>query len=137
MYPPPSYYDTPNEGDSAPVWPWYCAYVASMALLYVFVTGYGVFLLAMAAGAFGSGFGRIPPGEEVIIIVYGVLMLVVGGVFLVAYGVAPFLPKKPWSWIYHMILICIGFTSACCMPFSGILMFYWLKPETKRMFGRK
>ncbi len=61
-----------------------------------------------------------------------VLCLVLGGAFLTPF----FLERKPWVWIYDMVLICIGFTSACCLPAAIPLFIYWLKPEAKAYFGR-
>ena len=60
------------------------------------------------------------------------IFLVFGSVFLTSF----FLPRKPWVWVYNMVLICIGFTSACCLPAAIPLLIYWLKPEAKAYFGR-
>ena len=61
-----------------------------------------------------------------------ILCLVMGGAFLTSF----LLPRKPWVWIYDMVLICIGFTSACCLPAAIPLFIYWLKPEAKIYYGR-
>jgi hypothetical protein len=64
--------------------------------------------------------------------------LVVGCVslpFAAAFVAAFFMPVKPWAWIYHLVLICVGFTSACCMLASIPLLIFWVRPETKAYFG--
>ncbi|MGB7159266.1 MAG: hypothetical protein WBD40_14450 [Tepidisphaeraceae bacterium] len=52
------------------------------------------------------------------------------------FGVAPFLPRRPWVWIYDLVLICLGLTSICCMPATIPLLIFWLKPEAKAWFGK-
>ena len=52
------------------------------------------------------------------------------------FGAAPFLPRRPWVWIYDLVLICLGLTSVCCLPATIPLLVYWLKPEAKSWFGR-
>ena len=42
-----------------------------------------------------------------------------------------------WLWIYDLIIICLGMTSACFWPAVIPLLIFWLKPETKRHFGRR
>jgi hypothetical protein len=50
--------------------------------------------------------------------------------------VALLLPPRPWTWIYHLVIICFGMTSACCIPMCVPLVIFWLKPDTKAYFGR-
>ncbi|WP_394829599.1 hypothetical protein [Pendulispora albinea] len=103
------------------IWRWYIAYAACMALLYIGVT---------AMGAIGSS-GQNGAGEGV-----RWIFLVTGPLLTVAYGIAPFLPKKPWAWTYHVVLIGMGLTSLCCLPVTLPLLLQWLKPEAKSFFGR-
>jgi hypothetical protein len=123
----------PAYGEGAihpPVWLWYRLYAVLMALLYVATAVMGGLYLA------GAGFlPGISSSDQAIFIAYGVIMLAMGGVFALLYGAAPFLPKKRWAWFYHVVLICIGLTSCCCMPACIPLLIYWLKPEAKAMFG--
>jgi hypothetical protein len=111
-----------------PVWRWYVAYCSGMVALYLVVAACGVIMLvvdpveldmeAMLAkllGAFNLGFG----------------ILLVG-----LFGAAPFLPPKPWTWIYGIVAIGIGLSGLCCLPAAVPLLIYWLKPETKAYFGR-
>eukprot|EP00188_Purpureofilum_apyrenoidigerum_P002572 Plantae.Rhodophyta-Purpureofilum_apyrenoidigerum.ctg26398.p1 GENE.Plantae.Rhodophyta-Purpureofilum_apyrenoidigerum.ctg26398~~Plantae.Rhodophyta-Purpureofilum_apyrenoidigerum.ctg26398.p1 ORF type:complete len:127 (+),score=14.04 Plantae.Rhodophyta-Purpureofilum_apyrenoidigerum.ctg26398:168-548(+) len=67
-------------------------------------------------------------------VVMGVVLLGLGGVFCLAFGIPLFLAPRPWVWIYDLVIICLGMTSACfwiiCIP----LLIFWLKPETKEYF---
>lgn len=103
------------------MWPWYIAYAVMMALVYMCCVGLGAVMLA-------SG------DDEAMI--QGVILGFIGFILMIIFGVAPFLPKKPWAWTYHLVLICLSMTSMCCMPISIPLMIYWLKPETKAFFQK-
>lgn len=108
--------------DTPPVWRWYVAYVVLMALVYVgcVVTG-----LVLVFSAEGDGNGTA-----------GVLLTFLGVVLAGAFIAAPLLPRKPWAWTYHLVLICFSLSSACCMPVCVPLLIHWLKPRTKAFFGR-
>ena len=121
---PPPYL---SPGEKPRVWGWYVAYCVAMALMYFLCFAGGVALTAFA-GELGPDSGEMQA--------QGVLMAVLGLPFFLIYGVAPFLPKKPWTWILHIVLIAVGLTSACCIPAALPLLIYWLKPETKVFFGR-
>ena len=64
-----------------------------------------------------------------------VILLVVGTPLMFPYILAPFFPRKSWTWIVGIILIAFGMTSACCIPIYAPLLIYWVKPETKQYFG--
>jgi len=53
-----------------------------------------------------------------------------------AFAATFFLPRKPWAWVYDMILICYGIAIATCIPVAIPLLIYWIKPETRSYFGR-
>jgi hypothetical protein len=112
----------PPQLGSPPVWPWYIAYAVAMALMYLMVAASGGFLLAA--------------GENIEDQIQGGVMAVMGLGLAAVFGVAPLLPKKPWAWVYHVVLIGLSMTSFCCMPISIPLLIHWLKPETKAFFGR-
>jgi MFS family permease len=111
---------------------WYRVYCGALAVVYLALVVGGV--------AFMFFSDRIAQGDDEVPqwfgIVYGAVLIVLGLVFLSAYLAAFFLPAKPWVWIYGIVLISIGFTSACCLPFSIVLLIFWLKPECKVYFGR-
>lgn len=118
---PPPYGAAVASGPPA-VWPWYIAYVVAMTALYALVFAGGV-LLALVADN----------GEDT---VQGVIMAVVGVPFTLLYGAGLFLPKRPWAWTYHLVLIGLSTTSGCCLPVAVPLIIHWTKPETKAFFGR-
>lgn len=70
-------------------------------------------------------------------VLFGGLMLGVGLVCLVACFLPFVLQPKPWVWVYDLVIICLGLTSACFMVFSIPLLIFWLKPEVRRYFGRE
>lgn len=107
---------------------WYRVYVAMMAIMYALLVAMGVFMIV-----FGSQSKDKDAAEAV---VGGMFYAVLGGVFFLVFAAALFLPKKPWAWIYHIVLICLGMTSCCLLPFAVPLLINWLKPETKAFFGR-
>lgn len=97
------------------------------ALMYLFVMALGgVFLL------FGDALD-VKPGEAYIT---AAMLLVVGAPLFFGYVVALALPRKPWVWIYDLVLIALGLTSCLTLPFALPLLLYWLKPGAKAWFGR-
>lgn len=112
------------------VWRWYVAYCALMALIYLACAVGGGFLL------FFDFPGGIREAELTQIRVQGGIMMGMGVLFLGIFAVAPFLPKKPWNWIYGICLIALGMTSCCFLPITIPLLIQWLKPELKAFFGR-
>lgn len=111
-----------------PVIKWYVVYSIAMALLYIGCTVFGGFLSFADLSSFSAG--RDLMGMKI----QGIIMLVVGIPLFFLYAAAPFLPRKPWNWIFSMVLICIGMTSCCCIPACIPLLIFWIKPETKQYF---
>ena len=63
-------------------------------------------------------------------------VLLVMGLSLFAACLVPLIARpRPWVWIYDLIIICLGMTSACFWPAVIPLLIFWLKPETKRHFA--
>ena len=125
--PPPQGYGVPQmPGGSGPkpaVWTWYVVYALTMAFMYLACAVGGVVLAVAAEG-----------GEDSV--AQGIVMTVIGLPLLLLYGAAPFFPKRPWAWTFHMVLIALSGTSACCIPVCIPLIIFWLKPETKAFFGK-
>ena len=110
-----------------PVHTWFVVYCILMALLYLSLIPMGIMFLL------------IQPDQDMSEMearVMGIAFIIVGPVFSVPYAVAPFLPRKSWVWVLGLVLICIGLTSACCLPVCIPLLIYWLKPEMKTFYGR-
>ena len=68
--------------------------------------------------------------------IMGAVFLILGLVLFVPYALAPFLPRQSWVWVLGLVLICIGLTSACCLPACIPLLIFWLKPDVKAFYGR-
>ena len=116
-------YARPVEPVKPGVLTWFSVYSLLMAVMYLILAIGGAYFLS--SGASGNS-----PSVE------GGVFLGVGAPLAVAFGMAPFLPRRPWVWIYDIVLICIGLTSVCIMPASIPLLIFWLKPNTKLWFGR-
>jgi hypothetical protein len=113
------------------VWRWFVIYCVLMTALYVLTAGIGVALLVLGTTVAPSG--RRDSGE---VMVQGVVTLVIGLVFIVPYGLGPFVKGKPWGWVYGIVLIALGMTSCCLWPITIPLIIQWVKPEMKRFFGK-
>ena len=60
----------------------------------------------------------------------------VGGLFVsVLYLIGIFAPKRPWGWVYGIVLICLSMTSCCTLPAAIPLLIFWIRPETKWYYG--
>ena len=107
--------------------PWFTAYCVLMALMYGVFAVLGIVLLFVPAAS---------QSDRMVALIQGVVFLALGVALAGVFGVAPFLPRRPWVWIYDLVLICLGLTSVCCLPATIPLLIYWLKPEAKGWFGR-
>jgi hypothetical protein len=132
-YPPPPFaYAIPAYAQRPGVWPWFVAYTIAMALMYFGFAAMGLMMLIGEPKQFTSG--NDDPIETMVL---GTGFTVVGVVLGVVFAIAPFLPRKPWVWVYDIVLICISFLmSLCLLPATIPLLIFWLKPETKHWFGR-
>jgi hypothetical protein len=115
-----------------PVLTWYRVYCAAMAAIYLACAVAGVFIVL-----FNEQIAESEPHDEPWLwILYGGGFMLLGLVFTAIYVYAFFAPRRPWAWVYHLVLICFGLTSCCCMPASIPLLVFWLRPATQRYFGR-
>jgi hypothetical protein len=115
--------------DAPPVVTWYKVYAGLMAAMYLLLLVGGASFPLWAPEA---EMGADDPPPWVLALAAGCISLP----FAAAYVAAFVVPVKPWAWIYHLVLICFGLTSACCMLASIPLLIFWLRPETKAYFGR-
>jgi hypothetical protein len=99
-----------------------------MALLYLSVVVMGIVFLF----ADPSGLEMKAPEARIM----SVFFILFGLLFCAPFVTGIFLPRKSWAWIFGLVLICIGLTSACLLPFCIPLLIFWIKPETKTYFGR-
>lgn len=120
---------TSEKPQGPPLWKWYVAYCALMAIMYFPVVIMGGIFFATAAGS------EINPREAQEAQVGSLIIVGSGMLFLAPYAAAPFLPRRRWAWVVGVVLIGIGMTSACCLPAAIPLLIFWLKPENKAFFG--
>jgi hypothetical protein len=62
------------------------------------------------------------------------LLVAVCTVLSLVFLAVPFLPRKPWVWVYGLVSIVLGLTSIVVIPFSLPLLLFWLKPGTKSYY---
>ncbi|MCF6311480.1 MAG: hypothetical protein L3J39_03430 [Verrucomicrobiales bacterium] len=125
MEPPPRI--QPSNAAKPVVLIWYKVYLAFLGFLFLAVAGLGAVL--MLAPLEAEDLDGLPP--ELI----GGIYLAMGLLLFAPVAFGFFLPKKPWVWVYHLVMICIGMTG-CTIVFSIPLLIFWLKPEVKTCFGR-
>ena len=116
-----------NPATAPSVYKWFVVYCIFMALMYGIAAVMGIVFLFVEPD---------PEMSEAEQRIMGVVFLIIGLVFAVPYSAAPFLPRKSWVWVFGLVLICIGLSSACCLPACVPLLIFWLKPEMKEFYGR-
>ena len=117
----------PLNARTPPVFQWFVAYCILMALAYL-----GLVLVGI--GSIFTEPDKDMSAEEATLM--GAVFIVLGLMFSVPYAVAPFLPRTSWVWVLGLVLICLGLSSACCLPICIPLLIHWLKPEMKAFYGR-
>jgi hypothetical protein len=131
--PPP-----PHPGPHRPLWPvakpashgLYVSYAFLMCLLYVGCTAVGLWLLQSDLDMSGSRYTSEDAEAQAIGLV------VVGVPLALLFGIAPLLPKRPWSWVYGLVMIIIGLTSCCTWPLTIPLLIRWFRPEIKAYYRK-
>ena len=106
----------------------YCAFEGSLSLLDVAAGGGAMLFRRQLAEWLQHG----EPGAYAVV---GAVALAIGLVQAVLFWLAFFLPRKPWAWIYHLILIGLGLTDPCFFLPCLFLMVFWLKAPTRTYFG--
>ena len=108
---------------------WFKVYAAFLAFIYLVLAGVGLLFVFIDPAELEVD----ATGAHVIAAIFLIM-----GLGLFAACLVPLVSKpKPWLWIYDLIIICLGMTSACFWPAVIPLLIFWLKPETKRHFGRR
>jgi hypothetical protein len=108
---------------------WYRMYCSALVVLYLAMAVVGA--IAMV-GSYGANVEKPQDAFN-----GGVFLLVLGLVLAVIFIIGVILSPKPMSWIFGIVLIALGMTSVCFLPFTLPLLVFWIKPETQRYFGRK
>ncbi len=107
---------------------WFKIYCAFLCFLYLATAAASVVFFLMPDSP------DMPRGLAVVV---GIALLFGGLAFFGACLLPLLLAPRPWLWVYDLVIICVGMTSACILPACIPLLLFWLKPETQRYFGRK
>lgn len=111
------------------IWFWYRVFCAAMVIMNLGIAVLGAFPLI--AGII------INDKESLEMIVAGSLYMVLGVIVAIPYAIGFFAPRKPWHWVYGIVLMAVSMMSCACWGASIPLLIYWIKPEGKWMFGRE
>jgi len=106
---------------------WFRIYTGCMTVVYL--------LCVLAAPLLYFASTRAHGEEAVMFKVQAAVLLAVGAVLAMVFALPFLLPRKPWVWIYDLVLICIGMTSCCILPAAIPLLIYWFKAEVKDWFN--
>ncbi len=127
QYPAPEYVYEYAPQPTPGVYTWFVVYCVLNVLAAICLVCLGIVGLAIDPAEIDAS------REEVII--GSVVYLGCGTFMFFPYLAAPFLPRRPWVWIYDLVLICLGMTSCACLPICIPLLIFWIKPEVRAYFG--
>jgi hypothetical protein len=99
---------------------WFRIYAASMTLLSV----------ALLAATLLSKMGDRNAGASTVLSLAAIAL-----VLAAVYGVATFVPFKPWGWTWGLVAIALGVASGGAL-FAVPLLVFWFKPQVKAAFAR-
>jgi hypothetical protein len=105
---------------------WYKVYVVANVVMYLVIAA-----LLAAVAIFATESFREEIGPSVLLLG----MAGACGILAIAYFASLFFPRRPWAWVYDLVVICLGFTGCFTLPFSIVLLVFWIKPEAKSWFG--
>src|SRR5690606_34796154 len=109
--------------DYAPVWPYYSFFAVCMGVGHLALGGIGTWVVVMA----NQG-----PRPEIEPVALGAALAVISALIGIAFCYAPFAPRQPWAWRYHLVLLILALPS--CSLGAVPLLVFWLRKDTKRMF---
>jgi hypothetical protein len=116
---------------------WYKVYCGGLMAVYFLVMFLGIIILVMPLlGVDSANLLLSEKYSRAFLIFYGALLTGLGLIFGAAFLLGIIFPPRPWSWIYGIVLISIGFSSLCCMMASIPLLIFWLKDPVKKYFGK-
>ena len=67
----------------------------------------------------------------------GNFFVICGLVFALANLLLPLLPKKPWTYMLHLVNIISGGLTCILLPVAVPVLIGWLKPEARELFHFK
>jgi hypothetical protein len=107
---------------------WFKVYAGFLCLVYAALVVAGVALLFVDLD--------VPAEEQAGLRVATILIFSMCVPLAVIFFVPLVVPPRPWVWTYSLILICLGMTSVCFLPFVIPLLIYWIKPDVKAYYGK-
>lgn len=115
---------------------WFKGYAVLMLVIYVAVTGFGLFLFANPDVFIDpdAGLGSNSPSDTSQARLMGGIYAAIGAVLAIAFVIALLTPRSFWAWIYNLVLICLGLTSCCFWPITIPLLIFWLKAEVRNWY---
>ncbi len=106
----------------------YKAYCIVMALIYliaaIFCLGIGIWMMSDHSGASN----RL---EGAFLAFTALVCLPLMAAFLLPF----FFSVRPWLWVYGIVLIAIGTTSVCTLPFCVWMLILWIREDCRAWFG--
>jgi len=115
---------------------WFKVYCWVLAVLYILVMLFSIpyFIMFFNSEVMTSDSGdEMPP---IVGLIMALAFLIGGLVLLILSLMGVFLTPKPWVWVFSLVVICFGMTSACFLPFCIPLLIFWLKPAVKDYYGK-
>lgn len=107
----------------------YILYCVLMALLYLVCVGIGIMLIALSHEIQDK---EVNATQWQIM---GGVIIVVSLPLLLLFAAGPLLPRNKLGWIFGIIAIGIGMTSACTIIPCVLLLIGWLQRDTKLYYG--
>lgn len=101
---------------------WCKLYLAVCFLVYMTSTGVSLYLVSRPHA--GNVFS-------------GLFLLLLSIPLCLSHAIPFFVAPRPWVWMFVLVLICLGLTIPCTLPATVPLLLSWLRPETKRYYGKR
>lgn len=118
-------------GDARPaVIVWFRVYAAVMTLASLGVLGLAV---VMGYAATRPEIALQPGGADAPLA--AIVLGLVGTALVALYGVATFVPFKPWGWTVGVVAIGLGLAGGSAI-FAIPLLVFWMKPRVRAAFAR-
>lgn len=104
---------------------WEMVYCVAMGLLYLAVALLGVFMMLNANAMVAEDMDLME------IKITGVICMVMGFPLTLLFLAGLVWRRGMGGWIFHIVLISIGLTSACCLPTNIPLLIFWIKEKDR------
>jgi hypothetical protein len=115
-----------------PVWYGYIALCILMALMNVGLVFLGLWFLGNQQMLVQK------TGYTTDLIVWdGDFFIICGLVFALANLILPLFPKKPWTYVFHLVNIISAGLTCVLLPVAVPVLIGWLKPEARALFHFK